>query len=281
MLGNPFSAPEHAAFRWNGADSACAALMVHGFPGSPAEMRPLAQVLHRAGWTVEGLLLPGFGPDIETLPDRKYSEWLKAVQTALSQLKQEYRQVLLIGHSMGGALALQSASANSVAGLALISPFWKLDSPLWTLLPVIKIAFPTFPIFKLIPLDFKDEETRKGITRFLPDADLDDPSVQRELREFRLPIAMLDQIRLAGAKSYGSAPAVDAPTLIIQGRQDELVRPPLTHQLAGRIPGLHSIVEVDGSHDLLNPGRSAWPHVCQAVLDFAAQIQSRNTHPPR
>ncbi len=279
MFSNAFSAPEHTAFRWNGG--ACAALMVHGFPGSPAEMRPLAQVLHQAGWTVEGLLLPGFGPDIETLPDRKYSDWLNAVQTALSQLNREYTQVLLIGHSMGGAVALQAASTGGAAGLVLISPFWKLDSPLWTFLPVIKIAFPTFPVFKLIPLDFKDEETRKGIARFLPDANLDDPSVQRQLREFRLPIAMLDQIRLAGAKSYGAAPTVDIPTLIIQGREDELVRPSLTHQLAERIPGLHSIVEVDGSHDLLHPGRSAWPHVCQVVLEFAAQILNWNRHQPR
>lgn len=279
MFSNAFSGAEHAAFRWDGG--ACAALMVHGFPGSPAEMRPLAQVLHQAGWTVEGLLLPGFGPDIETLPDRKYSEWLDAVQTALSQLNHEYTHVLLIGHSMGGALALRAASAARAAGLVLVSPFWKLDSPLWTFLPVIKAVFPTFPIFKLIPLDFNDEETRKGIARFLPEADLDDPSVQRQLRDFRLPIAMLDQIRLAGAKSYAAATAVDTPTLIIQGKQDELVRPSLTRQLGQRIPGLRSIVEVDGSHDLLHPERNAWPHLCQVVLGFATQIQNRNEHQPQ
>lgn len=279
MFSNAFSGPEHSAFRWNGG--ACAALMVHGFPGSPAEMRPLAQVLHQAGWTVEGLLLPGFGPDIETLPDRKHSEWLAAVQTALSQLNQEHTHVLLIGHSMGGALALHAASVAHVAGLVLVSPFWKLDSPLWTFLPVIKTVFPTFPVFKLIPLDFNDEETRKGIARFLPEADLDDPSVQRQLREFRLPITMLDQIRLAGARSYMAAPAVDTPTLIIQGKQDELVRPSLTRQLGQRIPGLRSVVEVDGSHDLLHPGRSAWSRLCQVVLDFAAQIQERNEHQPQ
>lgn len=274
MVSGAFGGPEHTAFRWN--SGVCAALMVHGFPGSPAEMRPLGQALYQAGWTVEGLLLPGFGPDIETLPNRRHSEWLNAVRTALGRLKQEHTQVLLVGHSMGGALALQVAARDGVAGLVLISPFWKLDSPLWTLLPVIKVVFPTFPIFKLIPLDFSDEETRKGIARFLPEADLDDPAVQRQLREFRLPIAMLDQIRLAGTKSYATAPTVNTPTLIIQGKQDKLVRPALTRQLAQRISGLRSVVEVDGSHDLLQPERSAWPRVCEEVLNFAAQIQSQS-----
>ncbi len=46
---NPFNGPEHADFTIPGGDPA--ALLVHGFPGTPAEMRPLAEALNERGWT--------------------------------------------------------------------------------------------------------------------------------------------------------------------------------------------------------------------------------------
>lgn len=272
MFSSAFSGAEHKAFCWNGGASA--ALMVHGFPGSPAEMRPLAQVLREHGWTVEALLLPGFGAEIDTLASRRCEEWYGAVMAALGDLRRRHDKVMLVGYSLGGALSARAAADSEVAGLALLAPFWKLGSPLWTLLPALKVIFPTVPIFKLISLDFRDPETRKGIARFLPDADLDDPAVQREVREFRLPIAMFNQIRQAGILGYNAMPRVSAPTLVVQGKQDELVHPALTQQLAQRIPGLWRLVEVDGSHDLLHPARPAWPLVCTAILDLAALVES-------
>ena len=59
-----YQGPEHEPFFWEAGEPA--ALLVHGFPGTPAEMRPLGEVLHEAGWTVHGVLLPGFGPQIQT-----------------------------------------------------------------------------------------------------------------------------------------------------------------------------------------------------------------------
>ena len=59
ILPKPFDGSEHRSFLWKGSDSA--ALLVHGFPGTPAEMRPLGTVLRNAGWTVRGLMLPGLG----------------------------------------------------------------------------------------------------------------------------------------------------------------------------------------------------------------------------
>ncbi len=54
-----FDAPEHQPFFWRSGEAAI--LMVHGFPGTPKEVRPLARQLYGEGWTVQGLLLPGFG----------------------------------------------------------------------------------------------------------------------------------------------------------------------------------------------------------------------------
>jgi hypothetical protein len=37
-------------------------------------------VLRGAGWTVQGLLLPGFGRDFATLPDRHHGDWVAAIE---------------------------------------------------------------------------------------------------------------------------------------------------------------------------------------------------------
>ena len=70
-----FSGAEHAAFRLSDSRSLDAdkpaAVLVHGFGGTPAEMRGLAEALHRQGWTTEVPLLPGFGSDIATLTERR------------------------------------------------------------------------------------------------------------------------------------------------------------------------------------------------------------------
>ena len=34
-------------------------ILVHGFTGSPAELKELGEELHKEGYTVQGVLLPG------------------------------------------------------------------------------------------------------------------------------------------------------------------------------------------------------------------------------
>jgi esterase/lipase len=72
---NLFQAEDHQPFTWRG--NGPAALLVHGFPGTPAEMRPLAESLHAQGWTTQGVLLPGFGPDFPSLMERHPQEWVE------------------------------------------------------------------------------------------------------------------------------------------------------------------------------------------------------------
>ena len=45
-----FEAPEHQSYLWPGGQPA--ALLLHGFPGTPAGTRALGQVPHAAGWSV-------------------------------------------------------------------------------------------------------------------------------------------------------------------------------------------------------------------------------------
>ena len=118
-----FEGDEHRPFLWEAGKPA--ALLVHGFLGTPAEFRPLAGELLQAGWTVEGLLLPGFGAQIDSLFERRYAEWIEAASAALAELQRKHKPVLLVGFSMGGAVALNVAAERRPSGLVLLAPSGK------------------------------------------------------------------------------------------------------------------------------------------------------------
>jgi esterase/lipase len=272
MPTNAFQGTEHQPFRWH--NGRAAALLVHGFPGTPAEMRPLAQALHDAGWTTESLLLPGFGPAIATLIEKKQEDWVAAVHSHLTDLRQEYDPVILVGYSLGGALSLQAAAALRPDALILLAPFYQIDHLLWKALPVLKHVFKGIRPFRLFKPNFSDPETRKGIHTFMPDADLDDPAVQQAVRDFRLPLEVFAQLQRAGQMGFAAAAALDPviPVLIIQGTDDDLVKPPMTQRLRQQLRNPVTYHEVAANHDLVKSTSPAITIVAGQVAQFVAPL---------
>lgn len=269
-----YRGPEHQPFLLNGGQPG--ALLVHGFPGTPAEMHAVAHSLHGQGWTVHAPLLPGFGPELETLPQRRHDDWIGAVQEALVDLKREHHPTLLLGFSMGAALSLAASARETPDGLVLLAPFWKLAGPLWSLLPVVRRLVPTIRPFRLLKPDFSDPQMRKGMQHFAPDLDLDDPEIQQGIRDFAVPVGVIDEVRLAGKAAWRAAPSAQVRTLALQGERDELVTSDLTHRLLRRLPSLPHYLEIPAAHDLLDPTRPGWSQVEQAVHGFASQLADHN-----
>lgn len=271
-LAQAFADPEHQTFLWQGGEAA--ALLIHGFPGTPHEVRPLAESLHRAGWTVQGLLLPGFGPEIETLAKRRHTEWVAAAAEALAGLQRRHRPTLLVGFSMGAAVSMAAAARQRPDGLALMAPFWKVAGLAAAIFPVMRRIFPVIQPFRLFKVDFNNPEMRKGIDNFLPGLDLDDPAVQQAVRELTVPVSIMEEVRQVGQLASRSAPTLRVPTLVVQGKDDPVVRPPWTQELVQRLPGPVWYREVAAGHNLLDPAAPAWPAVEGHVLSFAASLQS-------
>jgi carboxylesterase len=269
---NVFQGPEHRAFQLEGEQPA--AVLVHGFPGTPAEMRPLAEMLHQDGWTVHGLLLPGFGPEIATLSQRHRGEWIAAVNDALSALRQAgHRPLLLIGYSMGAAVSL-SASAGDARpdGLVLLAPFW-WQARAW--LRVAGSALRPFLPGSFRPFrraNFANPQFRHAIAGFMPGLDLEDPQVQQAVREIPIPLSLIEQVLEIGQDAYRAAPQITAPTLVVQGARDEVVRASQTRKLLAHFAARPQYREVPAAHDLLAPPNAAWPEVSHAVTAFAAEL---------
>ena len=266
-----FQAPEHQTYCWSGGRPA--ALLLHGFPGTPAETRALGHVLHDAGWTVQGLLLPGFGTDIDRLGEYRYGDWVRATVQAVRSLQSQHRPVLLAGFRMGAAVATVAAANAKPDGLALLAPFSGAIGPIGAIMPVLRRLIPTVKPFRLFKPDFSDPEVRKSMATFLPGVDLADPPVQRSLLDISIPLAVLDELRLAGQAAREAAGSVHAPTLIIQGVNDKVVLPKLSRQLVYAFPQPARYVEAAAAHDLLDDAGPAWPQVTEAMLAFAGRLR--------
>ncbi|GAC1334196.1 MAG: alpha/beta fold hydrolase [Candidatus Dormibacteria bacterium] len=87
-------------------------LLIHGFCGTPPEMRDLGEHLAAAGFRVRGTLLPGHGATPEELRRTHWEDWVAGAQADLDVLKQECRLVFCAGQSMGGTISLLLAARN-------------------------------------------------------------------------------------------------------------------------------------------------------------------------
>lgn len=266
----PFLAPEHEPFHFEGGQPA--ALLVHGFPGTPLEMRATGETLHELGFTAKGILLPGFGSEIESLPKKTAQDWLDTVLSALEELRRDHAPLLLVGNSMGSALSLAAAAQAKIDGLIVYAPFWKIPGPLWASLPVVRRVLPQVKPMRIMKPDFNSSQFRQGLSDFLPGIDIDDPAIREQILDFNVPIGLFDEIRKAGQMGYQGIPRQTAHTLILQGRSDNLVNYKLTRANLRRYPVQVTYAEFDGGHDLYDPSRPAWSKVKEQVTLFAKHL---------
>ena len=91
--------------------------LVHGYTGSPPEMRLLGDYLSARVITVRAPLLPGPGRNVEEMNRTKRTDWTGHCQKALDQLKDRCAKVYVSGLSVGAVITLFLTSRNhDIAG---------------------------------------------------------------------------------------------------------------------------------------------------------------------
>jgi carboxylesterase len=122
-------------------------LVVHGFTGSPASMRPWAEDLAARGYAVEMPLLPGHGTRWPDMNKVTWADWVATVEGAFDKLSAENDAVVAVGLSMGGALSLRLAAdrADDLAGVVMVNTAVDTMRKDAVLLPVLKRVVPAFP----------------------------------------------------------------------------------------------------------------------------------------
>src|SRR5271157_3387201 len=98
-------------------------LLVHGLNGSTSDMVELQDVLQTHGIVTKNMLLPGHGSKVKDMFSIGWEDWAQAVRDELNLLKEQCDVVFLVGHSLGGALALHVAAHEKIAGIvSMCSP---------------------------------------------------------------------------------------------------------------------------------------------------------------
>ncbi len=197
----------HQPFLREVEGSDTAVLLVHGILGSPNQFEAIAQKLYAAGCTVSAILLPGHGGSARDFVEAKARDWQRAVDEAAAQLRERYRHVFLLGHSMGGLLILGEAVRYGTDGLILFSTPMRIRIGLRSALTSLKVLW--------------------------GDPDRDDNRIGAYRRAFSVQAGSLWE-HLCWAATYGELMRlikttrrglgqVTQPVLIIQSKRDETV----------------------------------------------------------
>ena len=208
---------------WSASGGQHGALVLHGFTGSPVSMRPLAEALADAGFTVELPRLPGHGTHVEDLQDTTWDDWLLEAERALERLADRCRgRIVVVGLSMGGALTVALAEAHpELAGIVLI------NTP---------IAAPAELAEGLEGMLAGGVETIEGIGGDIADPDADEVSYDVT------PLRPLLTMVVAGEQLRERLGDIHCPALVVTSRQDHVVNPGdsdvLAEGLGGRVERL-------------------------------------------
>ena len=106
-------------------------LLLHGFTGTIAHLRPVADALNRQGFTVMGVNLPGHAATMDDMAKYTWQDWLEAAKDAFLMLQKRCDHVSVAGLSMGGCLSLLLAEQMQPTAIAPISAPMGTRLPLW------------------------------------------------------------------------------------------------------------------------------------------------------
>jgi carboxylesterase len=188
---------------------ALGALLIHGFGGSAAETRPMAEYLAARGLTVRCPLLPGHGTAPEDLTRVHRRAWIEEVESALRDLQSRCETVFVGGLSMGSLLTLLlGVSHPEITGLIAMAPAVELQfRALWVTLGLRYLV-------KYAPAFLVEEEA------------LGDPeAIQRIWCYDAMSLWGAAEMYLLQREARKALSSIRQPILIFQGRLDNWLAP--------------------------------------------------------
>jgi carboxylesterase len=105
-----------------------AVLLLHGYGGSPHDLLPLFEKFSNVGQACYVPVLPGHGSSVRQMDRVQAEDWQQAARSAWIELRKKYTRIDVAGFSMGGALAIILATEMKPERLALIAPYFRVNS---------------------------------------------------------------------------------------------------------------------------------------------------------
>ncbi len=178
-------------------------LAVHGFTGSPSEMRPLAEFLHKTGYTVLAPRLCGHGTTPYEMAKTRWLHWYAAVEDGYHLLSNLCREITVVGMSMGGLLSLKLAAEYPVHKVVSVaSPIYLQDKRL-----------PLLPVYRLLRSYVTARRRRY------------DAGPAYSVGYDETPLGSLSSLLSLIRQVKPLLPSITAPALVIQSEAEHTVRP--------------------------------------------------------
>jgi carboxylesterase len=237
-------------FFYRGGDVGC--LLVHGFPGTPQEMRWLGNSLHQNGHSVLGLRLFGHATQPSDLLRVQSGDWLAGLEDGYHWLRGACSRIVLIGFSLGGVLSASFASSMPVDSLVLLATPWDLP-------PLAHRIRPLLPMLKNVWKYRKPPE----------ESDWFDQGAERVNLHYPVqPVHAVGEIFDLIKKLPGALAQIMLPTLLIYSRDDGSVPSEHGQRVYDTIPSIEKrLLHIEGSgHSLARDAQRE--QVFAAVGDF-------------
>jgi carboxylesterase len=211
-----------------------AVVLIHGFTGHPGHCLPMADYLSERGHTVAAPRLAGHGTTPVDLAATTADDWLASAREAAESVA-DHRRVHLVGLSLGGLIGILLARPTAAATITTInSPILTRDRKV-ALAPVARYWVDSTP----------------AADAPCPDPDLADLWLPYPV----IPTAAVAELVGVIGRAYLAAGRLRRPSLVIQSRTDEAVRPRSGPILARRLQGRLMWLERSRHNALLDPAR--------------------------
>jgi carboxylesterase len=245
--------PGAEPFSLSGGSIGC--LLVHGFTGTPKEMRPMGDHLKQQGYTVLGIRLAGHATTWQDLARTRWWDWLASVEDGLNLLKGCTEEQYLMGLSLGGVLSLLAATRYQVRGVvAMSTPFGLPNDPRIHVMNILTMLQP---------------KMKKGEDVFFNE--------QAKATHVALPFtpsrAIMEVVK-AIKELQRALPDVKVPALLIQSRLDTVVPAGSLDEIYGNIGSMDKTrlwVENSGHVITEEPDREL---VFSTAVDFIKRISN-------
>lgn len=246
--------PTAEPFFLPGDDTGC--LLVHGFTGTPKEMRWLGEYLNAAGHSVLGVRLAGHATSMQDMARTRWPDWLASVEDGVCLLSGVTRRIFVLGLSMGGVLSLLAGARYPVAGVVAMSTPYQMQ-PDWRLRFVRPISSVMPHVGKGAP-DWRNLDAARD--------HVDYPYY---------PTRSVGELNSLLAVMRAELPAVRVPVLLVHSRQDAGVPPVNMEHIYARLGTSDKTmlwVENSGHVIIREPEREK---IFETVLQFIARVRSQ------
>jgi carboxylesterase len=189
-------------------------LLIHGFTGSPAEMRLLGEFLHSKGYTVFAPRLCGHGTTVEEMSKTKWFHWYSGAEDGYHILKSICKSVSVVGLSMGGLLGFKLSAEYPVERMVSLStPIFITDKRL-NMLPMYRV--------------FREFVPKKRKTYV-------DVAPKYSVGYSQTPLSCLSSLIELIQQVDKLLPAIEVPLLIVQARFEHTVQPRSANHIYDRV----------------------------------------------